>query len=989
MSDSRSPRRAIAATSVLAVGFGVLGLAVASPASAADPEILRGVGSGRCAEAPATDGDPLTIQDCDESAPSQLWEWTADKELVTRGDECADLPDGAGEGTRLTVNTCDDSAFQKWELRDDFTIQNLETGLCVDVWGAATAAGSEIALWRCEGSPQQLWKRTLTDPPPVVTVDLAANTGSIYGGATGVLYGTSDDGVPSDDLIAGQRPRTLAQKPPNGEQHPNGDVLDVSDAFFANGGEQMVVYMQDVYSKWPYQEPADIQADYLPRIEAQMQAVIDAGLPMEQFAWVPFNEPDGIWYQDWNGGERENFLADWDAAYHQIREIDPDALIVGPNEAIWHADRVTDLLTHAKDAGTLPDIMAWHELGTGSLGSSGFRAHLEEYRQIEADLGMDPLPINIDEYGNRHDMGNPGRLIQWLAMFEETKVDGDMAFWTYAGNLSDHAVQTKMANGGWWVNKWYSDLSGHTVEFTAEAVRPDSMQGIATLDTTKKVATVLLGGNKLGAQLTVDNIPADVFGDQVDVLIETSDVTGQEGETSAPMVNTVMRLDVVDGSIEVPVAGDFQSASRVSIVPATDADVADPDATWEASYEAEDATIVDAQVFDKVGDWEYVASNLAEVGAFNRPSSSVTFDIEVPENGAHELRIIYGDNKSAGQHALYIDDEFVQRVDYDATLGWTYRARAEVPVQLTAGAHTVSLRATDPNGPLDVNYDMTLDRLDVAVPEPDTLHFPAWQARLAGDVEVDHSVSPRPVKLEKGASAQFFISVPEDGYYDLVRKGQMAKGGQLAVELSGRDLGAQAGAGIPGWSSVSTTVYLNRGVSEVMLTNTGKTPVKVSEIATVRNRDADAATVFTEAEDLTLNGAGVSGSRWASGGEYVGNVGKDGGDIVWERPAGLDAGDYVLNVGYANNELNYGHPYNTDVVTRFMDTSEAGGGITRSPYRNNYSWDAFWAVTSDLTLTTVDGDLTFDRADGWAPNIDWMSLSPLSLGTTVEKGPQP
>ncbi|MDN4483498.1 ricin-type beta-trefoil lectin domain protein [Demequina lignilytica] len=979
----------MAAITVLVVGFSMLGLAFASPASAADPQILRGVGSDRCIEAPATDGDPLTIQDCDEATPSQLWVSTGAQELVTLGDKCADLPDGAWEGTRLTVNPCDGSQYQRWEVREDFTIQNVETGLCVDVWGAATAAGSEVALWRCEGSPQQLWKRTLTDPPPVVSVDLAASTGPIFGGATGVLYGTSDDGVPSDDLIAGQKPRTLAQKPPFGDQHPNGDVLDVSDAFFENGGEQMVVYMQDVYSQWPYQEPSDIQADYLPKIEAQMQAVIDAGLPMESFAWVPYNEPDGIWYQNWNGGERENFLADWDAAYRTIREMDPDAIIVGPNEAIWHADRVTDLLTHAKDAGTLPDIMAWHELGTGSLGASGFRAHLEEYRQIEADLGIGPLPINIDEYGNRHDMGNPGRLIQWLAMFEEAKVDGDMAFWTYAGNLSDHAVQTKMANGGWWVNKWYSDLSGHTVAFTPEAVRPDATQGIATLDTQKKVATVLLGGNKLGAQLTVENIPTDIFGDQVDVFIESSDLTGQEGETSSPMVHTVLRLDVVGGAVEVPVRPGFQEAHRVSIVPATDVAVAEPDATWEAHYEAEDATLTDAVAFPEVGDWSYAASNLAVVGAFNQPSSRVDFDVEVPADGDYELRIIHGSNTSWGQHALYIDDEFVQRVTYSATLSWTYRARAEVPVELTAGEHTVSLRATDPDGPLDVWYDVTLDRLDVAVPEPDALHFPAWLARIDGDFEVDHSVAARPVMLKKGASAQFFVSVPEDGYYDLVRQGHMAKGGRLEVEVSGRDLGAEAGSGPAGWSTVSTTVYLNRGVSEVTLTNTGTTPVKVSEIATVRNEAADVATVVSEAEDLALDGAVVSGSRWASGGEFVGNLGQGAGSMVWERPQGVDAGEYVLNVAYAQAEKFTGHPYNTDVITRFIDTSEDGGAVTRSPYRHNYTWDGFWEVTSDLTLETDEGELTFTRSDGWAPNVDWLSLSPFTLGTTIVAGPQP
>ncbi|GLI28572.1 hypothetical protein ARHIZOSPH14_28140 [Agromyces rhizosphaerae] len=929
-------------------------------------------------------GTVVALQDC-TGAENQLWTWTSEQELRVYGDRCLDVDgDAPGAGTRVVIAECDGTDLQKWNVRDDLSIQNVGDGaFCVDAWQATTTNGTEIAIWWCSGAPNQLWKRNLVDGPASVSVDLAVDTGAVYGGATGVLYGMSDDGVPSDDLVAGMRPRTLAQKPPAGDQHPNGDVLDISAAFFDNGGEQMVVYMQDVYSSWPYQEPADIQADYLPRIRTQMQAVIDSGLPMEDFAWVPFNEPDGIWYQNWNGGEKENFLEDWDAAYAVIKEMDPDALIVGPNEAIWHPDRVEDLLTHAKAVGTLPDIMAWHELGTGSLGATGYRENYEEYREIERRLGIGPLPINIDEYGNRHDMGNPGRLIQWLSMFEDTKVDGDMAFWTYAGNLSDHAAQTKMANGGWWVTKWYSDLSGHTVEFTPEAVRPDTMQGLAALDETKQLATVLLGGNPLGATLTVENIPAAVFGDEVDVLIETADLTGQEGETSAPRVDTVERSEVIDGAISVVVPANQQAAYRVSIVPASvDGPVA-PDAVWSASYEAEDAAIVDAQAFSQTGDWSYAASNLMDVGAFNRPSSRVTFDIEVPASGTYELGIIHGSNTSWGQQALYIDDEFAQRVTYSATLGWTYRARAEVPVELTEGAHTVSLRATDEDGPLDVYYDITLDRLDVSVPEPDTLHYPAWQARLAGDVSVDHTWSARPVTLGSGASAQFFLGAPADGYYDLVRTGMATDAGELQVELSNRDLGTEAGAVPAGASTVATTVYLHRGVNQVELTNTGTTPVAVSELATIRNRDADAATVRTEAEDLALAGSSaVNDSRWASGGEFVGDLGQNG-SVTWDRPGGVGAGEYVLNVAYAQNERNFGHPYNVDIVTRFMDTTEAGGATTRSPYRNNYTWNGFWAVTSELTLSTDDGALTFDRSDGWAPNVDWLSLSPLTQGTTV------
>lgn len=87
-----------------------------------------------------------------------------------------------------------------------------------------------------------------------LNVDLSATTGAFHGGATGILYGLGDPGVPSQDVIAGMRPRTISQKAPDGDQHPNGDALKVADGFFAAGGTDVHIYTQDTYSKWPYED---------------------------------------------------------------------------------------------------------------------------------------------------------------------------------------------------------------------------------------------------------------------------------------------------------------------------------------------------------------------------------------------------------------------------------------------------------------------------------------------------------------------------------------------------------------------------------------------------------------------------------------------------------------------------------------------------------------------------------------------------------------
>jgi hypothetical protein len=88
-----------------------------------------------------------------------------------------------------------------------------------------------------------------------LTVDLASETGPVFHGASGALYGLSEDGVPGADLLAPLHVQAIAQNPPGGLQHPNGDADRVAPGFLAAGGEQIQVYLQDSYPDWPYKTP--------------------------------------------------------------------------------------------------------------------------------------------------------------------------------------------------------------------------------------------------------------------------------------------------------------------------------------------------------------------------------------------------------------------------------------------------------------------------------------------------------------------------------------------------------------------------------------------------------------------------------------------------------------------------------------------------------------------------------------------------------------
>ncbi len=833
--------------------------------------------------------------------------------------------------------------------------------------------------------------------PETLNVDLASSTGAFYGGATGILYGLGDPGVPSQDLIAGMRPRTISQKAPDGEQHPNGDALVVADGFFAAGGTDVHIYAQDTYSKWPYQD-LGIE-DYISRLKPQLEKV--AKRPdRDRFVWTIFNEPDGIWYQDW-ANKKEKFFADWTRVYRTVKSVLPKARITGIGETRYRADHLREFLAYAKANNVLPDVTTWHELGPDSL--AGYRGHYEDYRNIERSLGITPRAININEYSNRRDTSVPGQMIQWMTMLEDTKVDGQLAYWSLAGNLSDQAVRAGRGNGGWWLTKWYGDLSGDTVRVTPP--RPntkDTLQGMATVQRDDAKATVLFGGTANAVNVAMTGLNSKVFGDQVDVRVAKTSWSGYEGDAQQPQTVAASRVRLKDGKATISVPGGDPLAAYQVIV--TRAGLGAPPvatAPWQGSYEAESGTVENARVVvqdDGSGSWDmamrYTASGRKDVGYMNNAGSRVTVDVEVPRNGTYRLGVFYGTNAFVGQQALYVDDAYVRDLTLPATLGWSYRGRLDSPVTLSAGKHRISLRTSGPGGFLGGRSDVTLDRFDLTeITGPERAEYPLADARRSGGT-VDRGaralqvLAPGAVVLAPGQKVTTYLSAAEDGYYKLSTSWAAAGRSTLGLTLSGRRVaGGDLTAKTIGLWSGSTTVHLKAGVTEAVLSNESRISLVAGTLTQVRDAGADRLAVRVEAEAGRLvGGAAVTAGTWASGGSYVGWLGNNGTVTVARPDAVQKAGQYNLTVAYAQAEKNTGHPYNTDTITRTLVTTEDGGKATRAPYRHNYTWDGFWAETSPLDLTTRGGSLTFGNPAAWGPNVDWVQLAPLVVANTVKFG---
>ena len=107
------------------------------------------------------------------------------------------------------------------------------------------------------------------------------------------------------------------------------------------------------------------------------------------------------------------YFAEWKQVHDLIKSLDPKARIAGPNTSVLY-DQVKGFLQFCKANDCLPDVITWHELSS----PSSVRSNVDKYRAWESELGIGPLPINLDEYAYRYHLSAPGQMIQWMSAIE-------------------------------------------------------------------------------------------------------------------------------------------------------------------------------------------------------------------------------------------------------------------------------------------------------------------------------------------------------------------------------------------------------------------------------------------------------------------------------------------------------------------------------------------------------------------------------------------
>ncbi|MFF1547672.1 LamG-like jellyroll fold domain-containing protein [Streptomyces sp. NPDC058291] len=831
-----------------------------------------------------------------------------------------------------------------------------------------------------------------------LAVDLGSDTGAFHGGASGTLYGVYGPDVPTNNLIEGMGLRTVSTKAQDGPQHPGADALDVVRPLADSTDGDVYIYMTDIHRGFPYEWPGGTPQEKLKLYEQKIGKQVDQVLKLpkqyqDNIVFVPFNEPEGNmfgtgqWSYDkvsWLD-DPDDYFAAWDSAYRLIKGKMPDARIAGPNTSVLY-DQVKGFLQHALAAGTLPDVVTWHELSH----PEAVRASVAKYRAWEKELFKGTaregarIPININEYAFNYHTSVPGQMIQWVSAIEESKVDADIAYWNIDGNLSDSAVQSNRGNGQWWLLHSYASMSGHTVTVNPPFPGENyTMQGVATLDEKKKQARLLFGGSTGKGHITFAGIPKKLFGKSVHAWVREIEWSGQVGDSSGPKLLTETNLRVAaDGTVAVDF-GDGSlpklkesSAYEIVLSPAgKTAGAQSPPVRWQGSYEAEDAAHTGSG-YSRNGPEgstsdvsKFYTSGGYDVGGL-RTGSDVTLDfsVDVPEDGTYDLSVFanslntFDKVKEQGPTNVFlrVDGQADSERQLHLPLGykWVVWDHTDTQVKLTKGKHVLTLAARSADGKRATKGDAIIDRLTLVLPNAsaDAQVHEGELAWLGGGAQPVYDLPARTgsgaARIAKNQTATFWVYSPTDRESTLRIDALGGAGARLSV--NGHDVLRLS----QGDSAVA--VSLSGGVNKV--TVTGGSSTTLVDRLTVTPTEGTLPVRTYEAQDATLAGsATLTPLSLATDGTAITGIGGDPGNgntatfTVDAEKAGL----YALRIRYSNPEQSEATHYNPDPLARHADVTVNGGAIRRVGFPHTFHQNNFWELSVPVQLEKGHNTITF------------------------------
>lgn len=399
-----------------------------------------------------------------------------------------------------------------------------------------------------------------------------------------------------------------------------------------------------------------------------------------------------------------------------------------------------------------------------------------------------------------------------------------------------------------------------------------------------------------------------------------------------------------------------------------------------------------------------------------------------------------GQNRAIGQtlpFGMQVDELDQQVLYLETTVKWDYKTHHDIDVYLTEGEHTITFtHINGDQGSLgNLQLVANVDKIDldfVGVADTDQIAEGRNDFTVSLNEAVrkstNASVSAQSLQTSTGNVTQFTAVAPQTGYYQVSVQFWDWIDAQptLNLSLQGIDYAADADS----YSTVSTyytpvgsaspaasgavelgTVYLPQGASTMQLATAagdailgdvtftylgteGVPSINASELTIYGTNPYLEEQEYAQSSDglvLTQLGIGQDVSRSDLTDEENKQLAESNyAEVTVDASA---AGVYSLGITYSNDEpapvmlkadgTTYVHPYNVDLVERYMQVSVNGGEPETVYFRNTYSWDSYRTVEVLVTLEEGENTIRFYNDNSYQFSSLVNSTAPVISNLTI------
>ncbi len=783
---------------------------------------------------------------------------------------------------------------------------------------------------------------------PTVEIDASQSLGEISTKATGYLYGIAQSNVPDSNIVESLDISSVSQKVIGGLQHPIGDVDNVSPQL--DSCDYIVVYLQDSFDTWyycheeinemrkngTYDALTFVRERFLPQVREKVTELSKKDYA-DRLVYCIYNECDNaVWFgtpnedKTWYGFDdaaKAEFYAAWKETYDLVKSIDPDAMIGGPGYCDYDAYEIRHFLDYCNNNSCLPEIMIYHELSDKS--SATWKLHVDEYRSIEAGLGIEELPIIITEYGTMQECGNPADMLQYIVQMEQTGTYGNVAYWRLANNLCDTAADNNSPNSNWWLYRWYADMEGsllkskiidiphsdfaNVIKYNRSEFCYDELTGMASMNGNK--IEILCGGCDYSSDIVIKNLEKTQFRNKnVNIKIECVYFEGLSGIVNKPVTVTEYSDKVGLGKLKIKFKSPDPTAVYHIVVTESDEETETyVNNKLPVRYEFENGALLGtAYTYDSA--YATTGDLRGMVGGFEHDGDGVKLDFSIPEDGYYSLSIIFGnsndgrttDDRTFSTALLTLDGE-TDEILFPNTIKSEYTDRYDIEKYFEKGSHSITLAHKNGTFVVDSMLVRTVDTDKHITLLPDS----------------DRSV---------GGITSYLAVAPHDGFYSL----ETSANADISVD------GAKGKT-----ESGKATVYLRRGLNYIDIS------AKDAMLSVTASETDSFSESFSASEFILENGAVLNENG------YIESISANAGSASFAVNV-PESGSYRLTLTYSNNLEGGYHAYNVDLIESFVTVSV--GSVSENIWcRSTYSWDTYKTVTFNLELEKGENNIVLSN----------------------------